>query len=148
MRTRREKLLFYFIVVFVYVATSVFGAFAIDETPTNSRLQFRPIGGGLIGRARNNLTALPQQQQQQSSSSQNNVDNSSSSNNNINNSQASSNLVSNTQKFKSFAADRRRWRQQVNICTAFVSKVVRIQQSFKWLGCNNIFWPKRSIRPY
>ena len=137
MRTRREKLLFYFIVVFVYVATSVFGAFAIDETPTNSRLQFRPIGGGLISRARNNLTALLQQQQQQSSSSQNNVDNSSS-NNNINSSQASSNLVSNTQKFKSFAADRRRWRQQVNICTAFVSKVVRIQQSFKSLGCHNI----------
>jgi hypothetical protein len=116
MKTRREKLLFYFFVVW----TAILGAFAIDETPTNSRLQFRPIGGGLIGRARSNLTSLPQQQQQQqqqSSSSQNNVDNS----NNINNSQTP-NLVGNTQKFKSFAADRRRWRQQVTF-TTFVTKL-------------------------
>ena len=38
-------------VVTVVILFSVFGAFAGDETPTNARLQFRPIA-----RARNNLT--------------------------------------------------------------------------------------------
>jgi hypothetical protein len=40
----------------ILIFLSVCGAFAVDENnPTNARLQFRPLGGGL--RARNNFTS-------------------------------------------------------------------------------------------